>query len=109
MKLILAIVHFEDAQNLVSVLTKANYKTTQLEGIGGFLKEKNALILVGTEEKNIEKVIEIIKTNCQARTEQIASIPQTTEPGGFIPPESAEITVGGATIFVIDVEQFKRI
>ena len=47
MKLVTAIVHNEDAANLVDALLEREYRATRLHSSGGFLKQGNATILVG--------------------------------------------------------------
>ena len=50
MKLVIAIVHAEDAGALVDALTDKEYRVTRLHSTGGFLKQSNASVLVGVEE-----------------------------------------------------------
>lgn len=107
MKLVIAICHQEDAGPLVDELIAKKYPVTRLESEGGFLKEKNATILVGTDKTS--DVFKIIKKNCQSRTEYLTPNPPTTEPGETFLPEPVEVKVGGATVFVLEVEEFKQL
>ena len=67
----------------------------------------NATILVGVEEENVQSVIDVIHEHSHSR-KQI--IPVTTELGyGNYPSMPVEVTVGGATVFVVDVERFERV
>ncbi len=44
MKLVIAIVHAEDAGALVDALTDKEYRVTRLQSTGGFLKQSNASV-----------------------------------------------------------------
>ncbi len=104
MKIILAIISNEDSANLSSELTKANFSVTRLATTGGFLRAGNTTLIVGTEDEKVNEVLEIIKRESQKRTEVIPST--ATYDVGRYAAFPVEVQVGGATVFVIDVEQF---
>ena len=60
MKLVLAIVNDEDANRVITGLSKKGFGVTKLAATGGFLKAGNVTILIGTEDEKVESVIEII-------------------------------------------------
>ncbi len=107
MKLILAIVSNDDSASVSSALTKANFQVTRLATTGGFLKAGNTTIIVGTENENVEKVIEIIGSESKRRTEIVPST--ASYDIGRYAAFPVEVTVGGATIFVLDVDQFVKL
>ncbi len=109
MKLIVAVVHNEDAGALVDALLEKDYRATRLHSSGGFLKQSNATILVGVEEAQIEEVLAITRTTCTARTQIVNPMPPIMEPGEFFMPYPLEVEVGGATVFVLPVERFERL
>lgn len=104
MKLVIAIVSNDDAHALSSALTKENFQVTKLSTTGGFLKMGNSTMLIGTEDKLVDRCIEIVKAQCKQRTELVPST-AAYDIGRFA-TFPVEVTVGGATIFVVDVEQF---
>jgi uncharacterized protein YaaQ len=108
MKLIIAIVHREDAEGLLKALTDAGHKATLISTTGGFLREGNATIYVGTEAHNVEAILDLIKDNCHTRTRYVSPLAPLTEPSEFYIPEPVEVEVGGATVFVLDVERHER-
>ena len=57
MKLVIAIVHPEDAGALVDALTDKDFRVTRLHSQGGFLKQSHATILAGVEEAQVDDVI----------------------------------------------------
>ncbi len=109
MKLVVAIVHSEDAAALVDALTEREYRVTRLASQGGFLKEGNATVLVGVDDGQVETVFSVIKETCHGRKQFINPMPPIMEPGEFYMPYPVEVTFGGATVFVLDVARYERI
>ena len=109
MKLVVAIVHPEDAGALVDALTDKEYRVTRLQSQGGFLKQNNASILVGVEEPQLDDVLATIRETCHARTQHVSPMPPIMEPGEFYMPYPVEVTFGGATVFVLDVARYERV
>lgn len=109
MKLVTAIVHNEDAGNLVDALLEREFRATRLNSSGGFLKQGNATIIVGVEDEQVDAVLELISANCHARRQFVNPMPPIMEPGEFYMPYPVEVEVGGATVFVIPVDRFERL
>jgi uncharacterized protein YaaQ len=108
-KLIVAIVHNEDAGALVDALLAADHRATRLQSSGGFLKQSNATVIVGADEEHVEAILEIVRANCTSRTQVVNPMPPIMEPGEFFMPYPLEVEVGGATVFVLPVERFERL
>ena len=108
MKLIISIVHREDADTLLKALTDAKYKATLISTTGGFLREGNATIYIGAEAEKVENVLGLIKDNCHTRTRYVSPLAPLTEPSEFYIPEPVELEVGGATVFILDVERYEK-
>lgn len=104
MKLILAVVHDEDALNVIDALNSEKYSVTRLCSTGGFLRAGNTTLLIGIEDEMLEQVLEIIKANSKTRKQKIKSTAHGSFLGGLTTGETLEVTVGGATIFVTEVE-----
>jgi len=109
MKLIVAIIHNEDAGALVNALLERDHRATRLQSSGGFLKQSNATVIVGVEEDRVNEVVAIIRENCTSRTQVVNPMPPIMEPGEFFMPYPLEVEVGGATVFVLPVERFERL
>ena len=109
MKLVIAIVHNEDAGALVDALLGKEFRATRVSSYGGFLKQSNATVLLGVEEAEVEEVIGIVRQNCTSRTQVVNPMPPIMEPGEFFMPYPLEVEVGGATVFVLPVERFERL
>ncbi len=109
MKLVVAIVHNEDAGALVDALLEREHRATRLHSSGGFLKQSNTTVIVGVDEAQVDEVIGIVRDNCHARTQIVNPMPPIMEPGEFFMPYPLEVEVGGATVFVLPVERFERV
>ncbi|MFL5756888.1 MAG: cyclic-di-AMP receptor [Chloroflexota bacterium] len=109
MKLVVAIVHNEDAGPLVDGLLEHEYRATRLHSSGGFLKQSNATVILGVDEAQVDEVLAIVQENCHARTQIVNPMPPIMEPGEFFMPYPLEVEVGGATVFVLPVERFERV
>lgn len=110
MKLVLAIVQDDDAIDLIEELTDKDYRVTKLATTGGFLKSGNTTLMIGVEEKEVKNLINVIEDVCKRRKEMVpTSTPNTigTNSGMYV-PYPIEVEVGGATIFVLDVDQFYK-
>jgi uncharacterized protein YaaQ len=109
MKLVIAIVHDEDAKPLLEDLTKSAYRVTKLASTGGFLKAGNTTVLVGVEDDEVDSVKRIIEENCQSRKEMVTSPAPVSGTTGVFIPYPVEVTVGGATVFVLDVSEYLKL
>ncbi|MGO3751894.1 MAG: cyclic-di-AMP receptor [Peptoniphilaceae bacterium] len=107
MKLVISIVQDVDAENLVEEITKKNFRVTRMSTTGGFLKSGNSTLLSGIEDEKVEEYLNIIKNNCKTR-EITKTIQSINIPGQTMIPVPIQVKVGGASAFVIDVEEFKR-
>jgi uncharacterized protein YaaQ len=109
MKLVVAIVHNEDAGALVDALLDKEFRATRVSSSGGFLKQSNATIFLGVEETEVDEVIGIVRDTCTSRTQVVNPMPPIMEPGEFFMPYPLEVEVGGATVFVLAVDRFERL
>ena len=108
MKLILAIVNDEDSSRLVSELNKGKFRVTKLSSTGGFLRSGNTTLLIGVDEKELEHALEIVRKNSSSRKVAVQTNASAGEMGTTFIPFPVEVSVGGATVFVIDVEHYER-
>ena len=109
MKLVVAIVHNEDASPLVDALLQREYRATRLHSSGGFLRQSNTTILIGVEDDVVDEVLGIVRDNCTSRTQIVNPLPPIMEPGEFYMPYPVEVEMGGATVFVLAVDRFERL
>lgn len=108
-KLVLAVVQEKDAGRLIDALNEAEMQATMLASTGGFLREGNATILSGVEDHQVAVVLGVIRRVCQRREQLMTPIPPVVEPVDTYVTYPVKVEVGGAIVFVLNVEQFERI
>lgn len=108
MKLVMSIVHSDDAGRLVNALTAAGYRATTISTTGGFLRQGNATVLVGCEDELLEDLLRLVRENCRTRRQFINPLPPVMEPGEMYMPTPVEVQLGGATVFVLEVSRFEH-
>ena len=109
MKLVLAIINRDDTRAVTINLTKKGFSSTRLATTGGFLMAGTETLLVGVDEEKVQTVIDIIKEFSHSRKQLIPTNTATEAGYGYFPSAPVEVTVGGATIFVVDIERFERV
>ena len=106
MKLIFAIVNKEDSSVVSSALTRAGYSVTKLATTGGFLQSGNTTFLVGTDDSRVDDVIAVIEKHSKKRTQMMPTTDYSTASYASFP---VEVTVGGATVFVLSVDRYEKV
>lgn len=108
MKLVVLIVQDYDAPELVRDIVKRGLRVTQVSSTGGFLRSGNTTLLAGVEDDQVAMLLRQVDRSSSTRTEIIrpSGIADFDE---WYPPETIEVEVGGATVFILDVERFERI
>ena len=106
MKMITAIVNKKDANEVCDALATEKFTFTKMATTGGFLKSGNVTLLIGTEDEKVDEVMDIIRKHCAKRMEIVPSVVNSAIPTfGYY---KTEVPVGGATVFVTDVERFEK-
>ncbi|MCL2628886.1 MAG: cyclic-di-AMP receptor [Oscillospiraceae bacterium] len=108
MKLIMAIVSSDDAQNVIKSLTHEGFLITKLATTGGFLMAGNVTIMTGVDDERVDDAINIIREKSKSRSQTVPTISESSI-GGFMNAPLVEVTIGGATIFVLPIERFEKI
>ena len=102
MKLIVAVLRKEDEADTIAELNKKGFFVTELATTGGFLKEKNTTLLIGTDDHKLDAVLR--------KTVTYAATPM--ESGNFCPGGNCSVPIdtqtGGCTVFVLNMEQLEK-
>ena len=106
MKMILAVVQADDANGVVQALNKDGFRVTRIATQGAWLRRENSTLLVGVNDDQVDTVLKVLRTTAQSRTAYI-NVPG--EVMAAFNPQPLEVEVGGATVFVLDVERFERL
>jgi len=88
MKMIICIIQDDDREAVIRALNENDFRVTLLPSSGAFFRRGNATIMIGVEEENVERVIQIIKNNSS---------------------DTEDSNLKRATLFVIDVERYSQV
>jgi len=104
-KLLIAVVHQDDAQALVEALRAADLRVTEALSRGGFLQARNAMLYIGVDDAQVPAAMKLIEENCRSRTHRVVE-PMGGMKATWLP---TEVTQGGATVFVLPLDEIRRI
>lgn len=105
-KLMSAVIQIQDFENALNALNEAGLSLTHMSSSGGFLGRRNVTLLIGLGEGQEELAVRSLGKSCRRRVEYVAT---PLEGAPFHLPLSTPVTVGGATIFTIEVERYEEI
>ena len=108
MKLVMAIVQEEDTKKVVEILINEGFKITKLRSTGGFLEIHSTIILSAIEDKLLDHYLSIVKQNCKSRQRFIENLPFNILEGNPAYSLPVKVTVGGAQVFIINLENYKK-
>lgn len=105
MKLVFAVIQNDDVKSLTRALVDKSFGVTRISSSGGFLRGGNTTMMIGVEEERLEELLSIIKETTGRRHAMTVSSFSTIS-GPEINAMPLEVLVGGATVFVTDVDRF---
>jgi len=108
MKLVITVVHDRDKNRITESLLRNGFKFTKIGSTGGFLREGNVTLLIGVQEEELEHCLQVIGESCKTREQFVNVLPPDAAPVGTFMPSPVRVLVGGAVVFVVDVERFER-
>ena len=104
--LVMAVVQAQDAEIAKEAMAKLGLTVERLPSVGGFLGRRNATLMIGMPEEQREAALEALNRSCRQRIEFIA-VPLESAPLPL--PTPTPITVGGATVFSLEVEHYEEL
>lgn len=112
MKLVIAIAHERDKHRLADALLEQGLTFTKLGSTGGFLRQGNVTVLIGVEDDDVGRVLDILKAACGA-SEGYVNASSSGPIGPYAPlgayvPHPVKVEAGGAVAFVLTVDSFQR-
>lgn len=112
MKLLVIVAQDADASRLRDALVKNKIPVTKLSSTGGFLRKGSTTFISGIKDSQVEFVEQLVDLNSQKRTvvqPSPADVPQRSTPNAVSSQKPQKVDVGGATVFVLDVEEFVKL
>ncbi|MBR4554752.1 MAG: cyclic-di-AMP receptor [Ruminococcus sp.] len=107
MKLVYAIVNDDDTYAVTKALQKRGIRATKLASTGGFLSRGNTTFMICCTNEQVDLVIDCCKEHSRKRKQLVSA--STVSEGGMNLGQAVEVTIGGATIFVTDIERFEQV
>jgi len=108
MKMITAIVQDQDANELTKALVNAGFRATRLASTGSFLRAGNTTFIMGVENEQLDEALDLIAKTAKQRAEMMTPAMNPATVMESVVTEPLNVQIGGATVFVQDVEQFHR-
>ena len=104
--LMLAVVQEPDRDEATRALEALKLPVVFLFSAGGFLGRRNATLLVGLPDEQVEDAVNVLEQTCRQHVEYL-TMPLEGSPLPM--PTPVPVTVGGATVFALPVEHFEEI
>lgn len=96
MILVMAVIHGDHAHKITRKLMENDFRVTTLSSSGGFLKVGNETLLLGIEEDSLDKLVSVLKEECE----------KVNVKHGM--KDDKEVPINTANLFVMKMDQFKR-
>ncbi len=109
-KLILAVIQGDDYMDTVDELNHNGFFATVLSSTGGFLKKRSVTVMIGVEAGRMQGALDIIK-QCAGRRKEMTYTNLSISAGSptpSIPVMPVQMHVGGAVVFIIDLEDIQK-
>lgn len=107
MKLAIVILSNKDVSKVLAATSEQGFFSTRISTSGQFLESGNTTVLFGVEEEKLDKLFEVIESNITKRVEKHIKVHSTVE--GSLLKKPVYVDEYGAVVFVIDVEQFRKL
>jgi uncharacterized protein YaaQ len=107
-KLLICVINSDDRYPLLDALIERGHSATVFSTIGGFLREGNTTLLIATTDQQVHDVLRIIRTRCATRTKLVYPFPAAAGEEAYM-AAPIEVEVGGAVVFVLDVDRFEKL
>lgn len=101
--LMAAVIQEADLESALASLSKLGFSVARLSSTGGFLSRRNVTLLIGVQKGREEAAVKALQNSCKRRVEIVSS---PLRNAGFPMPAPVQVTVGGATVFMFEVESY---
>lgn len=101
-KLLIIVVQDEDVDALLDAIVEIGERATRVVSAGGFLRRTSAVVLSCVPAHRVSAVLAAVERTCHQRTTIV--VPPAVE-FGPIGLSAVEVEIGGAIVFVVDVER----
>ncbi|HWR23598.1 MAG TPA: cyclic-di-AMP receptor [Feifaniaceae bacterium] len=109
MKLLFAVVQDDDAKSLVKALVEHEVSVTRISSTGEFLRGGNTTLMIGVEDIRVAPTLDLIREHSSRREILTAASSVLPAMGVDAVHTPVRVTVGGATVFVVDAEKYLKL
>ena len=104
--MLMAVVQAQDADLVENILNDMNISLIRLPSTGAFLGRRTATLIIGIPQEQQPQILNALHDNCRQRIEYIA-VPLESAPLPL--PAPTPVTVGGATVFALEIEHYEEL
>lgn len=104
--LLIAVVQAQDTESAENALSELGISSERLPSVGGFLGRRNTTLLISVPVPRQQRAVEALHNSCRQRIEYIA-VPLESAPLPL--PTPTPISIGGATIFGLEIEHYEEL
>lgn len=105
-QVLMAVIQSQDAERAEDALTSRGFSVTRLPSYGAFLGRRNVTFLIALHNSQRQLALASLTKTCRQRVEYIA-VPLESAPLPL--PTPTPVTIGGATIFTLEIEHYEEI
>ena len=105
MKMVMAVVPKEEANEVINELVAGGHTATFMESKGGALRETSETLYIAVANEELDQVLGIIDRYCHS---SVCVAKAETAVKGLQGPTATTAQVGGAVVFVWELERFHR-
>ena len=108
MKMIMAVVAGSDEREVKKNLMKEGFSVTKLSSSGGFLKSNTATLITVVPAERVQLALDTLKKTTKAHHFHSGHMTPESKSYYNVAPGGQDFVIGGATVFVLDVEKFEK-
>ncbi|MBN1888192.1 MAG: cyclic-di-AMP receptor [Thermoflexales bacterium] len=106
-QLLIATVSSSQTGTLMDKLTRDGFYVTRVDSSGGILYEATVSLFIGLNQSRLPRLLEHLRECCPTRRRLIPA--HIEAPLLEVQPVMIEAEVGGAMIYVLDIERFEQV
>lgn len=104
--LVVLVVAGSQASNLMNDLQQEKFSFTVIDTSGGIVNETMTCLILGLPQNRLPLLIELARKHCQSYLQYIPA--QMRPPGELMMLPMVEAQLGGALMYMMDVERFEQ-
>lgn len=104
MKMVMAVIPRAQAEGVLHEIVQSGHTATFIDSRGGVLRQAQKTLFVAVGEEQLDHVLDVIRESCRTKV-RVEETDERRLP--FVKEEEQEAEVGGAAIWVWDIDRFE--